>query len=861
MSITFNNICTLLESVERVSTLHPRLPPGREKSSIRQIICNWFADHRETIDHPSTNGGAMLSALLPHRRKDRVYGLQQPLLSKKITKLVNFNHGQRLLFDRWKERSHGDLGACTEKAMKPWDGTFSNKQPVSIEKVDQLLVQLAAKYRFSDPAIRKQRDWSVSTDTVLKNILIKLESYEAKWLVRLILRNYCTIELDEELVIKQFHFLLPSLLLFQNDFDAALSLLRRDLHAFPSIPEAHMEESFRIEAAKQLKAVVGIKVGRPTFHKAWSFKNCFQLVGNRAWAADIKYDGEYCETHVDLESSPNDIQIFSKNGKDATSDRQKLHGTIRQALRIGETDCMFKKKCIVLGELVIYSDKEQRILDFSSIRKHVSRSGSFIGNAQDSLPHEWEHLMIVFFDVLLLDDKPVMRDCLQKRRDILRKLIRSIPGRAMRSEWCLVDFKSDEGVADLKDFFARTLANRQEGLVLKPLHSPYFPLLSDTGERQPGYFIKLKRDYLSDMGGERDLGDFAVVGASYDAQVAAKTKVKPLHWTHYYIGCLVNKNAVQNSGAKRQFKIVAVISLDKCIPKPELQYLNRHCQLHSTPLRCDDGIEQFEIKHSYSSSTRMAVAFKEPFVAEILGSGYEKAQNETFEMLRHPRIKKIHHDRTWEDTVTMEDLQRMAEEKWEVPDTDKLVGHARDVALLVEKYARGMSASQSSISGYQTTQETTQQSPPWTVQVPLRTPPDNAIVQLTQPTWAMASTSQFPGSMQGAGVKSSRELRVLVREDTVERIKSTPPQPRQPLKLPLSAPPKSPLVDASPALKKRSHNTAAVSPPPTKRRKIPSPFKDSGMNRNQGTFECDSQEKTIHIYVEEGWNIQVHSRR
>jgi DNA ligase-4 len=67
-------------------------------------------------------------------------------------------------------------------------------------------------------------------------------------------------------------------------------------------------------------------------------------------------------------------------------------------------------------------------------------------------------------------------------------------------------------------------------------------------------------------------------------------------------------------------------------------------------------------------------------------------------MLRHPRVKKIHHDRTWEDTVTMEELELMAEEKWEVPDADKLDGHARDVALLVKKYVREMGGSQVTVA-------------------------------------------------------------------------------------------------------------------------------------------------------------------
>ncbi|ORY19208.1 hypothetical protein BCR34DRAFT_472382 [Clohesyomyces aquaticus] len=863
MSITFNDVCNLLESVERVSAHRPQLTAVRTKSNIHEIISNWFTYHRNAIDGSSTNGAALLSALLPHRRKDRVYGLQPPLLSKKIMKLVNFNHGQRIFFDRWKERTHGDLGACTQKAMERWDGTFTKKPSTSLEKVDRLLVQLAAKSRFSDPSIRSQREWDVSTDSMLKSILARLESCEVKWLIRLILREYATIDLDDSFIFSQFHFLLPDLLLFQNDFDAAMNLLRGDLSCYPSVPAIGKEKTLRVQASKKLKAVVGIKVGRPTFHKAWSFNNCFQLVGNRAWAADIKYDGEYCEIHVDLSKAPSDIQIFSKNGKDATTDRRDLHDTIRKALRIGEPDCLFRQKCIVLGELVVYSDKEQRILEFSKIRKHISRSGAFLGNAQDSLPHEWEHLMIVFFDVLLLDDRPILSECLQKRRDFLRDLVRSIPGRAMRSQWCLIDFKTESGRTDLKDVFAQTLANRQEGLILKPLHSPYFPLLSEAGNRQAGYFIKLKKDYLGDMGGERDLGDFAVVGASYDAQVALKTTIKPLHWTHYHLGCLTNKSAVQKSGAKRKFKVVAVINLDKCIPKPELLYLNHHGPLRSAFVRPDSRIEQFDIEKSYSGGTRMSVAFKDPFVAEILGSGYEKAPNESFEMLRHPRIKKIHLDRTWEDTVTIEDLQRMAEEKWDVPDADRLEGHANDVALLARKYAGG---SQTTVSEYQTTQETTQQTTPRKSPASVRSLLGDAVVQetksITQATWTTtSSTTQPTGSTQGAGIQASRQLQLVVPEDTIERIKQLPRQEPNSKPGALPTPPSTsahglPLVSAP---KKRSSESTIISPPPTKRRKARTPLKDAGSKRNIGTFDYDSQEKTIHIFAEEGWTVRVHS--
>lgn len=159
MPITFNDLCTLLEGAEKISVRQPRLPPPKEKDAIHNHTNKWFAAHRQVLDSPGTDGAAILSAVLPHLRKDRVYGLQSPLLSKKITKLLNFNHGQLALFNKCLGGSNADLGESTQRAMVPWDGTFRRKRVISIERVDGLLTQLAAKYRFSDPSIQKQRDW------------------------------------------------------------------------------------------------------------------------------------------------------------------------------------------------------------------------------------------------------------------------------------------------------------------------------------------------------------------------------------------------------------------------------------------------------------------------------------------------------------------------------------------------------------------------------------------------------------------------------------------------------------------------------------------------------------------------------
>ncbi len=872
MTVTFGAICDLLQGVENISINQKRWQGNEKEESIRKVISNWFRTHRLALDDPSTNGGAILSILFPHRRKDRVYGMQAPSLATKLSKILKFNHVQNLLFDGWKTNANGDLGACLERAMRPWDGTFSTKRDISIDRLDRLLKNLAASSRFSDKSIRDQRSPQFQSDKGLREISITLNSWEAKWLVRMILRDHCTIELNEKFVFQQYHFLLPDLLLFQNNFDAAFGMLRGDLSCFPSVPDPSQEASMSMDASRRLKAVVGVKVGRPKFLKAWSFKSCFQLTGKRAWAAEIKYDGEYCEIHVDLEKRESEqIKIFSKNGKDATADRAALLPNIRDALQIGHPNCLFKSKCIVLGEMVVYSDKTQQILPFSKIRKHVARSGSFRGVQQDSLPHRWEHLMIIFFDILVLDSDNTLRHGLQERRAVLKNLIPCpIPGRSMRSEWTLLDFKTaaGDGITDLKQAFARTLANRQEGLVLKPLHAPYFPLLlSAQGSKQvAGYFIKLKKDYLADMGGQRDLGDFAVIGASYDAQVASKSDIKPLHWTYFYLGCCMNRDAVvqkrnaSGEKVKPKFKVVARLSLDQCIPKADLKYLNIHGYLRQTAVGTDGSVKEFDIEFSRADMPRFNVAFKKPFVAEILGGGYEKVPNETFEMLRHPRINKIHHDRTWEDANSIEDLAVQAAEQWGVPDADELNGHARDVALLVKKYTKEMSDSQSTVTTIlESTQQTTQKISPKTPQpcTPREdkntTPLSITSVQETpqQNTFTTISSSSpcfeddIDTSTQAKGTRASRELRVLVREDTSERLNriinattttntsshtSNNHDSRNnfPLPTPSSSAPAAPIPSSSASalhiLSKKRSFTSLISPPKPKRRRVLTPL-------------------------------------
>lgn len=101
-------------------------------------------------------------------------------------------------------------------------------------------------------------------------------------------------------------------------------------------------------------------------------------------SVERKYDGEYIQIHIDLSKGKDCIQLFSKSGKDSTKDRELLHPQIKESLRIGQACCSFSMNCILEGEMVLWSDTSSDVVAFHKIRKHVNRSGSFIGTRLDS---------------------------------------------------------------------------------------------------------------------------------------------------------------------------------------------------------------------------------------------------------------------------------------------------------------------------------------------------------------------------------------------------------------------------------------------------------------------------------------------
>jgi hypothetical protein len=82
--------------------------------------------------------------------------------------------------------------------------------------------------------------------------------------------------------------------------------------------------------------------------------------------------------------------------------------------------------------------------------KYMQRSGRFLGTARDTHVDWDEHFMIIFYDVLLLDDIVCIRESHDRRRHLLESLIHRIPGRADIGSREIIDLSSP-GAPQLAD--------------------------------------------------------------------------------------------------------------------------------------------------------------------------------------------------------------------------------------------------------------------------------------------------------------------------------------------------------------------------------------------------------------------------
>jgi DNA ligase 4 len=258
--------------------------------------------------------------------------------------------------------------------------------------------------------------------------------------------------------------------------------------------------------------------------------------------------------------------------------------------------------------------------------------------------------MLIFFDILALDEEQVLGLKQHERRRLLERIIRRIPGRADLADYQIINFSSPGAAKALRSVFAKCIVTGGEGLVLKPTDEPYFNFENTRTYRS--CCIKLKKEAIGNFG---DVGDFAIVGATYDP-VKAKTYGIPfLRWTDFYIGCLENKDDVLSSDMKPRFVVVTTVSLNQQI----LEALVYTHNIATLPYGDTDHFD-LRIENGINQGKKPSVIFINPPVVDIRCFAFDKEGNTGFWTMRFPTVTKLHADRTFLDTISFVELQQMA---------------------------------------------------------------------------------------------------------------------------------------------------------------------------------------------------------
>lgn len=383
MGFKFQYLCDLLSDLENNKVVKATTA-SRNSNPDGRVVSRWFAQHAKRIHAADTDRIALLSCLFPEKRTDRVYWLQGATLVRVIGRCLLLGSSRREELERWRVAGGIDLGQCVEDVMRQAEGDSKKGQDVTIEEIDDALNKIASRCRFSGARVRRQHT-AVDVEETLSPLYRRLSSRDAKWLTRMILKSYHPVALPVHSTMKSFHFLLPHLLLFQDSFESSLKMLASEpLSHYPPNPDPKFAKDLRVQASQHLVPRIGIKIGRPEYYKARSIKHCCRMIGRRRMSIERKYDGEYCQIHIDLSQRLNPIQIFSKSGKDSTDDRSGIQNVIRDALNIGRPECKFSRQCILEGELLVWSDKNGKIADFHKLRRFIARSGTLLGIESDS---------------------------------------------------------------------------------------------------------------------------------------------------------------------------------------------------------------------------------------------------------------------------------------------------------------------------------------------------------------------------------------------------------------------------------------------------------------------------------------------
>ena len=429
---------------------------------------------------------------------------------------------------------------------------------------------------------------------ILQQLFLKMDAVQQKWLVRIILKDM-RLRLGETTILTKMH---PDA---KDYFEVNANLL-----------EICMKLKDPNKRIQQLEVTL-MSPFRPQLADRVVVNKISQMMGEREFYIETKYDGERCQLHKKGDS----FRFFSRNGFDFTCDYGESKDDVGKFSHVISRCLDSSVSDVILdGEMCAWSKVDNCLLQ---------KSEQFnIRQLSDDDPKVQQCLVI--YDIVHLNGKPLASLPFRKRISILDNLITLEEGRVMMCERSVA-----RTTGEVVNSLNAAIDRREEGLVIKDMESVYKP-----GARSKSGWIKVKPEYQNEL---MDQLDLLILGGYY-GKGRDGGKV-----SHFLMGLgdtannqFVSVCRVSSGYTDLQLASLAIKLSSKVInkPDPRIQY----------------GKEKPDVLYNPSTAPVLQVKAAEIIVSNTYATGLT---------LRFPRVETIREDKDSSCCTTLEEFLQIKE--------------------------------------------------------------------------------------------------------------------------------------------------------------------------------------------------------
>ena len=430
-----------------------------------------------------------------------------------ILKALCESTGRKLSEIKKDLQREGDLGLIASKSRSKQNTLFKPK-PLNVKIVYNTLRKIA------ELSGNKSQNEKVNN---IQKLFVACTDVESKYIVRH-LQGKLRIGVNEQTVLSAVGRAYSFIKYFDDDNNSR-KMSKKDWDKLNILEEEYIEiikqvisevPNYDIVIPKLIKygilklhdychLTAGIPIKAMLAKPTKGIQDILKKFDGMLFTLEYKYDGERAQIHL---LSNGEIKIFSRNAEDNTTKYPDLVNNVKKYINSNSNI----KSFIIDSEVVAFDRISNKILPFQTLttrkRKDVNESDIKV------------NICIYCFDILLLNDEPLIELPFNDRRNIMYKTFNEYNG-----EFKFADHKDTNNAESIQEYLDESInIGCCEGLMVKTLFhdATYEP------SKRSHNWLKCKKDYLDGVG---DTLDLVVMGAYHG------TGKRVGNYGCYLVGC------------------------------------------------------------------------------------------------------------------------------------------------------------------------------------------------------------------------------------------------------------------------------------------------------------------------------------